>query len=214
MRLLSQLLLTLSILFFLSCDKKVTIDTNQISQQEQDQLKYTIIRYAGRAPEKLGFNGNKFDQKWDDHYIEMAGLHTLEAYHKDDKDYEYLLLSRIAPSRLEKKVAIGIKLKRKPDDNRTIEYYEEVFRTWKFLVPEMQEKGKMLFTLMIQGESLEKYYPQNSGSEEFIEFPDELTYYDKDKKEWISQREVVDAINKEKAKILDSSSTEDTTIVE
>jgi hypothetical protein len=105
----------------------------------------------------------------------------VEAYHQKE-DYEYVLTSRIAPSLKEKKIAIGVKMQRNANGDLT--YYEEVFRTWKFEIPEMQVKGLMLFDKMVKGEDLSPYYPQNSGKEEFIEFPDEKVTFDIEERRW------------------------------
>jgi len=48
----------------------------------------------------------------------------------------------------------------------------------------MFEKSMMLFDLMIKGEDLSPYYPQNSGKEEFIELSDERTYFDTEERRW------------------------------
>jgi hypothetical protein len=106
---------------------------------------------------------------------------TLEAYYNKNGD-EYFLVSRIAPSLKVKKVAVGVKMKR--DDQGNLLDYEEVFRTWKFEIPEMQQKGLMLFDKMVRGEDLSAYYPQNSGEEEYIEFPDERVFYDVNERRW------------------------------
>jgi hypothetical protein len=50
----------------------------------------------------------------------------------------------------------------------------------------MIEKGQMLFVKMIQGKDLSPYYPQNSGKEEYIEFPDEMVKFDTDKRRWLT----------------------------
>jgi hypothetical protein len=156
------------------------IPEKNLSELQQKQILYSTIRYLGHLPKK-GSHENKFDPQFDEYYSKLALDYTLEAYYKKN-DEEYFLVSRIAPSLKVKKVAVGVKMKR--DGDGDLVHYEEVFRTWKFEIPEMQEKGLLLFDKMVKGEDLSPYYPQNSGAEEFIEFPDEKIYYDVNERRW------------------------------
>ena len=51
---------------------------------------------------------------------------------------------------------------------------------------ELAIKGEFLFDLLVKGKDLSPYFPQNSGKEEYIEFPDEHTYYDTINRVWVS----------------------------
>lgn len=153
----------------------------QLSDREQKEILYTTIRYLGHLPKK-GNHENKFEATFDEYYSKLALDYTLEAYHQKD-GFEYFLVSRIAPSFKEKKVATGVKMQRNATGE--LEYYEEVFRTWKFEIPEMQEKGLMLFDKMVKGEDLSPYYNANSGHEEYIEFPDGKVQYDIIQRRWV-----------------------------
>jgi hypothetical protein len=164
------------------------IPEKNLSDLQQKQILYTTIRYLGHLPKK-GSHENKFDPQFDEYYRKLVLDYTLEAYYKNN-DEEYFLVSRIAPSLQLKKVALGVKMKR--DGDGKLLYYEEVFRTWKFEIPEMKEKGLLLFNKMIKGEDLRPYYPQNSGAEEFIEFPDEKVYYDVNERRWITAGSMVE----------------------
>jgi hypothetical protein len=164
-----------------SCESKNKYSPERyLNKKEQSQILYTSIRYLGHLPKK-GTHENKFDKVFDEYYSKLALDFTIEAYYKE-KDVEYFMASRIAPSIKVKKVAVGVKMKRDGDGN--LLHFEEVFRTWKFEIPEMQEKGLMLFDKMVKGEDLSPYYPQNSGAEEFIEFPDEKVFYDVNERRW------------------------------
>ena len=169
---------------------------------QQQSLVASVIRYTARPPEKAHYFESRFNAQYDEHYAKAAKAHTLEAYHKSADGYEYILLSRTAPSIHLKKVAIGIQLKRNADNQP--EYYREVFRTWKFPENEMKQKGLMLFDLMVKGKDLTRFYPQNSGAEEYIEFPDEHTRFDVDQKRWVSDLEVLKNIDELKNNILES----------
>ncbi|UJP65686.1 hypothetical protein [Mongoliitalea daihaiensis] len=154
--------------------------STHLSNQEQQQLLLSTVRYFGHLPKK-GTHENKFDDVFDEYYSKLVADYTLEAYSPQEL-YEYYMVSRIAPSIKQKKVALAIRVRR--DADGTIDYYEELFRTWKFEIPEMLEKSMMLFDLLIKGEDLSPYYPQNSGEEEYIEFPDDRTYFDIEQRQW------------------------------
>ncbi|SIS54838.1 hypothetical protein [Belliella pelovolcani] len=177
----------LAILLMASCtaSNKYKADKH-LSAQEQHQVMLSVIRYMGHLPKK-GTHDNKFDLVFDEYYSNLALDYTVEAYHQEG-EYEFFMASRIAPSLKVKKVAIGVKMKRNSDG--ALEYYEEVFRTWKFEEEEMLEKGMFLFDLMVQGKDLSPYYPQNSGDEEYIEFPDSRVSFDISQRRWISTSEL------------------------
>ncbi len=169
-----------AVCLFVSCTSSSKYDASQLSDREQKEILYSVIRYMGHLPKK-GTHENKFETTFDEYYSKLALDYEVEAYHKE-AEYEYVLTSRIAPSVKVKKVAIGVKMKR--DENGNLSHYEEVFRTWKFEIPEMKEKGNMLFEKMVAGEDLSHYYPQNSGKEEYIEFPDEKVSFDTLERRW------------------------------
>ncbi len=153
----------------------------------QQAFLYEIIRYMGSLPGKAN-QTSKFEAVFDDHYRQQAARHRLELYYNDAKAGDiYFLTSRIAPSIRVKRVAIGGKLRR--DEQGNIVYYEEVFRTWKMEEPEMMEKSGMLFLKMLKGEDLSAYYPENSGKEEYIEFPNQDVYFDVAQRMWMSRLE-------------------------
>lgn len=62
--------------------------------------------------------------------------------------------------------------------------YEEVFRTWKMVPDTLARRSELLFDKMVKGESLDPYLTKNSGGVEYIEFPDDRTYYDKLSRTW------------------------------
>ena len=65
--------------------------------------------------------------------------------------------------------------------------YEEVFRTWKMVPDTLAKREMILFDKFVRGESLTPYETKNSGGVEYIEFPDERTYFDKQAKQWKSK---------------------------
>jgi hypothetical protein len=183
--------LIFSFLILSSCgnhfsQEKLAVENN-FTVEEAENFNYQIIRYLGKLPGKADHT-SKFDEKFDEHYHKLSKAHSLKFYYKDKKTgVEYFLITRIAPSIKLKKVAIGGKLIR--TDSGDISNYEEIFRTWKMEEKELSEKSHLLFVNMIKGEDLSPYFPENSGEDEWIEFPNENVYFDNEKRRWISTLE-------------------------
>lgn len=152
----------------------------------ENKILNQIIRHCGYMPKKAN-DRTKFDAVYDTFYMDQATKHRIDLMYTDPKSgYTYLLVSRIAPSLTYKRVGIGIKMRTEGD---SLTYYEELFRTWKMTEEILAQKGGMLFGKMVAGKDLSPYYPQNSGEEEYIEFPDMQTRYSVEKRRWITERE-------------------------
>lgn len=151
-----------------------------LTPQEQYDNMWKIIRYIGRAPENLTMQ-ERFYKGYDDHYKEQMSQHRLDAYYVDG-NIHYFLISRRAPSLIEKRVATGGKMKL--DDKGELVEYEEVFRTWKMVDSVQIKKSIFLFDKMVKGESLDPFLTKNSMPEEYIEFPDDQVYFDKNERTW------------------------------
>ncbi len=156
--------------------------TTHLSPQEQEDLMQRIIRYVARSPEGV-LPEQRLESRFDSHYEEQRRSHRLDAYYFD-KGVHYFLVSRTAPSLTEKRVAIGGRLER---EDGSITYFEEVFRTWKMEPDLLTQRGAFLFDKMVRGEDLSPYYASRSGNTEYIEFPDERTYYDVQRRIWRSR---------------------------
>ncbi len=153
-----------------------------------DSFLYRIARYVAPLV-KQASHENKFDSRFDELYLHGVKALRLEAYHAASDGYQYFLVSRIAPSVKEKRVATGGRLKL---DGATgdIVGYEEIFRTWKMEEPVFTSRTALLFEKMVSGEDLSPYYTVNTGdSSLYIEFPDEHTIYDKQQRVWKNVRE-------------------------
>ncbi len=158
-----------------------TYDPDKIlSPQEKDELMMSIVRYLSKPPENVGAQ-EKFDTKYDEYYQERASSCRLERYYRNGDD-QYFLVSQPAPSLTEKRHATGGKLVKGNDGKVTS--YEEIFRTWKMVPDTLRRRSYMLFDKMVTGKPLEVYQTKNSMPEEYIEFPDERTYFDKEDREW------------------------------
>ncbi len=154
-----------------------------LGHTEQSAFVESIIRYAGHLPPRADHQ-TKHLPEYDDFYKNLASRHSLQYLYIDTEDTHYFLLTRPAPSLYDKETAIGGIVRYNGIDG--IIYYEEVFRTWKMEKQELLRKSEMLFDLMVKGEDLTPYYPENSGDEEYIEFPNDFTRFDPDTRIWIS----------------------------
>jgi hypothetical protein len=174
------------LIFFTSCKKEKAdySPDRYLSVDELQQIKRTIVRYAGKAPRRV-VDTVKFDSVYDTHYEEQVDQHELIAYFIDKQGEHFFLISRIAPSIQEKWVATGGRMRF--DENRQLADYEEVFRTWKLPKADMLERSRYLFDLMVNGKDLTPYYAATAGFN-YIEFPDENVYFDKKDRIWKSKQ--------------------------
>ncbi len=165
-----------------SCSTKNNYQVNEhLTPQQQDEMMWKIIRYIGRPPEEgLSFE-ERFYAPYDSAYIEQAKLHKFDAYYKKGSTH-YFLVSRRAPSLVDKRVATGGKFVL--DDSNKLTEYEETFRTWKMVPDTLTKRSLFLFDKLVKGEDLLPYETRNSKGTEYIEFPDEHTYFDKVLKQW------------------------------
>lgn len=163
-----------------ACTSKRNYEVSaHLTPQQQDDMMWKMIRYVGRAPEGLTFE-ERFYPPYDSFYREQARLHKFDAWYQEG-DTHYFLVSRRAPSLVDKRVATGGKFVLKDD---RITEYEEVFRTWKMIPDTLAKREMILFDKLVRGESLQPYETQYSNGVEYIEFPDEHTYFDKESMQW------------------------------
>jgi hypothetical protein len=151
---------------------------------KKDEIIGTLVRYTGKLPKKVE-DSQKFDSRYDSYYQELASKHRLMKYHIAEDGSHYFLIRRPAPSLVEKYVASGGRMKF--DESGSLEFFEETFRTWKMVPDTLERRASLLFDKMVKGESLDPYLAQNSKIE-FIEFPDENVFYDKDSRTWKSKQ--------------------------
>ena len=163
-----------------SCGSKGYAPEKWLSAKEQNEEMNRVIRYIGRPPENTTMS-ERFYKAYDEHYQKQVAAHRLDAYCVKDSTY-YFLISRIAPSNTEKRVATGGRYVL--NDKGEMTQYEEVFRTWKAPDTTQVRKSIFLFDKMVKGESLAPYYTKASWPNEMIEFPDDYTYFDVSAREW------------------------------
>ena len=51
-------------------------------------------------------------------------------------------------------------------------------------LPELKEKTKILFDIIVNNKDVSQYYTKNSDPEFWIEFPDDQTVYDVKARKW------------------------------
>jgi hypothetical protein len=163
----------------------------QVTGEKPDSAKSAkllslVIRYVAPLPPNVS-DSLKWDKLYDAYYRQQIDAHSVDLYYQNPKTgEEFLLVSRIAPSMQVKRVATGISLKM---EGNKLHSYREVFRTWRMPEAELALKGELLFRLMATGGDLKPYYRENSGEEEYIEFPDPNTTYNEEKRQWESKLE-------------------------
>ncbi len=158
------------------------------SEESKKEFKALLIRDIGKLPKKANHK-TKGDSKFDDHYQDLIHQHHLMFYYPSkNSDTIYFAINRITPSLYGKKVAIGGKVL--IGQNNQIDFLEETFRTFKMPLDELQEKTQMLFLKMIDGDDLSQYEYKNSQPEEYIEFPDQYTFYNSIERKWETTREM------------------------
>jgi hypothetical protein len=180
-------LFLICLIVFISCSNSnnPNIDVNhQLSRAEQKEFVASMIRYMGRLAPKATHQ-TKFSSEFDEHYQKEISSYRLEYYHKaGDTGTVYFLATRAAPSLYERRTATAGKIG--TNESGYITFYEEKFRTWKMAQDELMQKSELLFTKFIEGGDLTQFYSEHSGGEEYIEFPNEHTFFDREERRWMS----------------------------
>lgn len=172
-------------LIVIGCNTNPNYDPSAfLNGKEKDEFIWKIIRYTAKAPDGLLFE-ERFYPAYDSFYRHQASRHKLEAYYINEKNEHFFLISRPAPSMVEKRVATGgIAIF---DEKGNLIEYEEIFRTWKMIPDTLKRRSLMLFDKMVKHEDLSFFLTRNSNGEEYIEFPDDLNYFDKEKRRWMQK---------------------------
>ncbi len=180
MKYISFLFLVLICTLF-ACSTKSTYEpTDRLSASEQSAILKSMVRYFAKRPERTN-DSSKFEARFDEYYATKVKQAELLFYYQQD-DFYYFLISQVAPSMHGKRHATGGKFQL--DEAGQVTAYEEVFRTWKMLPDTLKKRGLVLFDKMVKEEPLEPYRTKNSGGIEYIEFPDDLNYYDRETRRW------------------------------
>lgn len=180
----SVFILFAALFIFASCltpETKTHEPAEQLTQEEITALTKTLIRHIAKMPDKATHE-SKFQSRYDSYYENESKHYEFIFYGQNPTTgTQFFTYLRPAPSIHEKYVAIGGEIRVENDE---IEYLKEHFRTWKMKREKLMPKAELLFRTMINKEDLSTYYPQNSGEEEFIQFPNESNYYDTETLRW------------------------------
>jgi hypothetical protein len=103
----------------------------------------------------------------------------LEQYYKGEHN-SYFLISIPAGLRNQRYAVAG---RSTIGEKGEITSFEEIFRTWKMSPDVLQFRSYLLFDKMVNGEPLSPFYSNKMG-DQFIEFPDDRTFYDKQSQVW------------------------------
>lgn len=176
------------VVLFCSCQKEANkiLPSDYLDNKQIETFKYDIIRYSDKLA-KRATHETKFDSQFDSIYMLKAKSAQLYYYYVDKNSNDvYFAIARIAPSLKVKRVVTAGKLTKDKDEKIT--FYEEAFRTWKMEIPELKTKSKLLFEKYVDGENLSEFYTKNAKGEFFIEFPDDINYYDANLRRWETKK--------------------------
>jgi hypothetical protein len=146
----------------------------------ESQKKSILMQLVLKTSDKP--SGNLTASEIEAYYQQEAFTCTWHFVHEKNGSF-FFFVSHPAPSLYDKRAGIGGKFK--TDDYLHIKGFKEVFRTFKMKPSVLQKKGGVLFEKMVNGQDLSPYYPnRNSDKDEWIEFPDQLNYYDSLSQSW------------------------------
>ena len=161
-----------------------------LSSKEQSEVLLKILPYVAKLP--MRFQGEKrFSAELDSFYRQEVKKYRMQHYYISPEDsFHYFMINRPAPSLYEKRTAIAGRFK-KTKDGKIINY-EESFWTFKMKLDELDKKGAVLFAHYAEGKDIKEYMP-GKQKDEWIEFPDDKCYYDKNEKAWKVSGEIITA---------------------
>ncbi len=177
------------LVILLGCSNKEIYDpVNYLSKDQQKNIIEKTIRYSAKIPPH-STQATKFDSKFDWYYANAANQCRLLYYYPTDSvNYFFITLSAISITPMKEGIGGIIKI----DEQGKLQEYDEIFRTWKMPEDTLIKRGWFLFNRMIKGGDMTMYYSKFQN-DRFIEFPDERTKFDNDKKMWIDTQ--LDSLN-------------------
>jgi len=171
------LLILLSFLTFACKDEKPkTKPGDYFSNSQKEALLSEIVLKTAKLPESVGAKS-----EIEAYYQSQNKAYQWHFAHEKNGNV-FFFVSRPAPSLYGKRTGIGGFLK--TSNHITISGFKEVFHTFKMKPAVLLSKGATLFEKMVNGEDLSSFYPNANQKEEWIEFPDQLNYYDSTSQSW------------------------------
>jgi hypothetical protein len=164
-----------------SCTSQNHHPQNSLDEKQIQQWELFFLRYAFDPPKKVALP-EALDQKYDAHYQKSLPHFSFNKWSKAERDTVYFEWRRRAPSFQDRWVATGGKMTVKDGE---VLYYEEIYRTWKMDLAELEQKSDVLFLQMKKNQPLDIYYTQNTGKTDYIEFPNEQVYFDPQTRQWV-----------------------------
>lgn len=168
-----------SLCWILACKDKYDADS-YFENQSKDSLLADIITYIYVRPQYAEWN-TRFDARFRKYYVSQLGKFNFEKYYRDDQGIHYYYIIR--PARSSQGNIRGVGGKFTLDENGKINSFKEIFNTPVASLSELQQRGKELFLKMIKDGNVDDYLKHP----DYIEWPNDLTYYDTLRHEWLAK---------------------------
>jgi hypothetical protein len=167
-------------LIIASCSQKDKYSVDRyFSESERDTLLTDIITYIYIRP-PFSTTETRFEGKFRKYYVANLGKFRFENYYQSENGLHYFYLIR--PARSVQSNIRGVGGVFKLDEQNNIIMFKEIFNTPPADLNQLRERGYRLFKEMIQKGNVDAYLHHP----DFIEWPDERTYYDTLKHEWLA----------------------------
>lgn len=193
-----------SVLFLLACSPSVKSGDEQSIHAKDSSEMYAAYGIQKAGIDSIGtwdtllpffaklHDSIPYKKRFDSVYSAFMKVHKKERkyqwlfYAKKVDSFDYFMISRLEPSiKSDKYSALCARFKRLSDGRIDTSSFEELFWTWKMLLPELKRKSAVLFKERLKSDDMKAYLPENS-EEEYIMFPDIHTRYDKRSKSWMT----------------------------
>ncbi|WP_194776683.1 hypothetical protein [Pararhodonellum marinum] len=177
------LFVVMAVFVFASCEKRDKYDVDQyFSKAEQDTIMTNIVTYIYKVPRGVDPK-NKHDLAYRKLYVSQINQFEFVNYHIDAVDsIHYFFLIR--PARNVHNHKRGVLGKYKLGKELQLLDFEEIANTPMLAVDEIREKGAYLWEDLMYFGNLDRFYLNKA----YVEFPDERTRYDFDKKVWTYEK--------------------------
>lgn len=144
---------------------------------KKDSLLVNMVTYIYRRPAKAKA-ADRTKPEYRSYYIRSAELFEYIYHYKNEDDIHYFYLIRPARSLEHNYRAVGGKFT--VNEDLELLTFEEIFNTTIMDLPDLKEKGLILFEEMISEGNVERFLPNQN----LIEWPDHRLKYNKDQREW------------------------------
>lgn len=151
-----------------------------IAKEKQDSLLVDIITYIYIRPSEAT-SQNRFDKKFRLYYNQQISQFGWIYYSVDKDATHYFYLIR--PARSTKGYKRGVAGKYKLNKNGKITDFEEIFNTPMLPDVDIYERGKEVFEEILKTGGIGRF----EGNQAYIEFPNQISVYDKAAHEWIAK---------------------------